>query len=225
MSLVTSLLSTCTSSSSSSMVTAENPNTSSKKRPAAANFSAKVGKKLVNHQSHRMNNCRKKGGFCATQVCQWCKMFEELLQFKEEIGHCRVPFNYPKNPVLGSWVKRQRYQYKLKVKGRESSMTDARIVALEDIGFVWCVHKDKWWERFHEMEEYSKLHGDCNVVAGKGTEQLYRWVQTQRREFKKLQEGLTSTSMTEKRIKALEKLGFVWTVKSVGQSKGIVKAT
>ena len=39
----------------------------------------------------------------------WNQRFDELKQYKEEIGDCLVPSRYPPNPELGIWVGTQRY--------------------------------------------------------------------------------------------------------------------
>lgn len=67
----------------------------------------------------------------------WLNMYEELKQFYQEHGHCKVPQVYSKNPKLGKWVKAQRTQYRLLQNGKHSSMSNARIQLLESIGFVW----------------------------------------------------------------------------------------
>ena len=70
------------------------------------------------------------------QSDQWTKKFEELCSFVKENGTCQVPHGYANNPSLSRWTKRQRYQYKLKVEGKPSTMTDDRIKALNALGFV-----------------------------------------------------------------------------------------
>ena len=70
----------------------------------------------------------------------WMNMFEELKQFYNEHGHCKVPQVYTNNPKLGKWVKSQRTHYRLLRNGKHSSMTNARIKLLESIGFVWDAH-------------------------------------------------------------------------------------
>lgn len=67
----------------------------------------------------------------------WLNVYEELKQFYNEHGHCKVPQVYSKNPKLGKWVKAQRTQYRLLQNGKHSSMTNARIQLLESIGFIW----------------------------------------------------------------------------------------
>jgi len=79
--------------------------------------------------------------FRAYQAENWTEKFEELLRFREENGHCLVPNCHPENPALAQWTKRQRYQYKLKHDGKRSTITDERVRALDEAGFVWDSHK------------------------------------------------------------------------------------
>lgn len=44
-------------------------------------------------------------------------------------------------------------------------MTDERIRLLEEIGFIWDSHAAAWAEKLHELEEYEKVKGDCNVPS------------------------------------------------------------
>ena len=55
----------------------------------------------------------------------WNQRFEELEQFKEEHGHCRVP---RKTSKLGDWVKEQR-----KTKYRASNSKE-KVAKLRKIG-------------------------------------------------------------------------------------------
>ena len=70
------------------------------------------------------------------QAEAWSEKFDELVAFKQQNSHCCVPHTFQENPSLARWVKRQRYQYKLKNENKPSTMTDERIVSLENIGFV-----------------------------------------------------------------------------------------
>ncbi|OEU06907.1 hypothetical protein FRACYDRAFT_272261 [Fragilariopsis cylindrus CCMP1102] len=47
---------------------------------------------------------------------KWVKRLQEAKMFVITHGHSRIPTTYPTNPSLGSWAKRQRYQYKLYTK-------------------------------------------------------------------------------------------------------------
>ena len=75
----------------------------------------------------------------------WEAKFAELVAYREEYGHCSVPRTYEANRELGHWVMRQRTQYRLLMEGKRSSMTEERIVTLNQIGFVWDTsHLGAW---------------------------------------------------------------------------------
>ena len=91
--------------------------------------------------------------------------YTELVEFKSKHGHCLVPSNYKENPPLAEWVKRQRYQYKLRNLGEHNSMTLERIEKLEQLGFVWNSHDQLWEERLNDLKVYMEINGDCNVPS------------------------------------------------------------
>lgn len=125
-------------------------------------------------------------------------------------GHCHVPHYYEQNAPLAQWVKRQRYQYKLKVDGKRSTLSDERIRLLNKIGFIWNSHDAVWEERWNELAIYKRVHGDCIVPSNyEKNPQLAVWVKRQRRQYKFYNESRAS-SMTKERIAKLEKLDFAW---------------
>uniref|UniRef100_A0A7S4QDV9 Helicase-associated domain-containing protein n=1 Tax=Ditylum brightwellii TaxID=49249 RepID=A0A7S4QDV9_9STRA len=67
----------------------------------------------------------------------------------------------------------------------------------------------KWEERFDELKRYKRANKNTNVPITQGP--LGRWVSVQRREYRKLKRGEKS-SMENKRIRALEGIGFKWRV-------------
>lgn len=73
----------------------------------------------------------------------WDKMFQELLQYKEEHGNCDIPSKYSANPCLATWVTRQRGQHKQYLAGKQSHMTTERFLALDEIGFKWSARQTK----------------------------------------------------------------------------------
>lgn len=72
----------------------------------------------------------------------WYARYEELKQFKMDLGHSNVPSNYEVNRKLATWVKCQRRQYKLSHMGEHSNITPDRIELLEKLDFVWdCIRE------------------------------------------------------------------------------------
>mmetsp|Transcript_8279 Transcript_8279/g.23810 ORF Transcript_8279/g.23810 Transcript_8279/m.23810 type:complete len:681 (+) Transcript_8279:162-2204(+) len=153
--------------------------------------------------------------FRAFQSEQWNERYAELVQYRKEFGHCLVSNSYTKFPTLFRWVKRQRYQNKLLNEGKQSTMTQERIVALNAIGFVWDTLSAQWEERLKELEEYKEEHGHCNVPStyGRNTK-LAIWVKCQRRQKRKLMLNQPS-NITPERIRKLDALGFVWEARAM----------
>mmetsp|Transcript_8792 Transcript_8792/g.25302 ORF Transcript_8792/g.25302 Transcript_8792/m.25302 type:complete len:242 (-) Transcript_8792:223-948(-) len=73
----------------------------------------------------------------------WEDRLAELLQFREEHGHCNVPARYARNTTLAVWVKCQRRQYKTFQLGQKSNMTPERVQRLNNVEFVWDPRSDK----------------------------------------------------------------------------------
>jgi Helicase associated domain len=94
---------------------------------------------------------------------RWNDRYQDLKAFVQKHGHCHVPINYKENPLLSRWTKRQRYQWKLKQEGKQSSLTDARQLMLEELGFLWDVRSIIWDVRFRELVQFYENHGHCNV--------------------------------------------------------------
>jgi hypothetical protein len=65
----------------------------------------------------------------------------QLLQFKEKFGHCRVERDYIGHPSLGIWCKNMRGAYNRKINGMESmhKLTPYRIKRMENLGFEWTL--------------------------------------------------------------------------------------
>lgn len=174
--------------------------------PAAAEVPVKKAKKSDLADTENHGDVR----FREYQAEIWSEKFEDLCEFRRFYGHCHVPHYYQRNAPLAQWVKRQRYQYKLKVDGKRSTLSDERVRLLNKIGFIWNSHDAVWEERWNELLLYKRIHGDCIVPSNyEKNPQLAVWVKRQRRQYKFYCEG-KSTSMTKERIAKLEKLGFAW---------------
>jgi len=143
----------------------------------------------------------------------WFDRFEELKVYKEEYGDCLVPQKFPINPSLGTWVNKQRMEYKLMMDGNKSSMTQERLEALTNYGFTWAKRKGQatWDAKFVQLREYKIMYGDC-LIPTKYCDDLAlgRWVSTQREQYRLMMEGDRRSKMTIGRAKKLEEVGFVW---------------
>lgn len=159
------------------------------------------------------------GRFRPYQAGQWAERFNDLCKYRERMGNCLVPHTYKENLPLARWVKRQRYQYKLMMEGKSSTMTEERVRALEDIGFVWDSQGAAWGERLDELKEFRKIYLHCNVPSNfSENPQLATWVKCQRRQYKLHMEGKPS-NMTAQRIQELESIGFEWLLRSYKKAR------
>jgi hypothetical protein len=165
----------------------------------------------VSTSTHRKADKQSSSSFRVSQVDLWNARFDELLGFHRQHGHCLVPLKYVNNLSLSHWIKRQRYQYRMKETGKHSTMTDERQAALETVGFVWDSHAAGWEEKWEELRDFKETHGHCNVPKTfRPNQRLAVWVKSQRRQFKVFwQEGKTTTAnITKERIEKLLHLGF-----------------
>lgn len=153
---------------------------------------------------------------------KWNQRFRDLVDFRKVYGHCLVPLEFPENPPLAHWVKRQRCQYKAKMEGRHSTLSIERQEALEDMGFIWDSHKATWEERLNEIIRFKAMHGHTNIPSKYShNPQLCIWVKCQRRQFKLFLENKKS-NMTPERVQRLSDIGFDWAPRQrkLGSSSG-----
>lgn len=72
-----------------------------------------------------------------SHVASWDQRMGDLVEFRDNHGHCHVPTHYQENKQLAIWVKCQRRQYKLLKQGKSSTLTTERLNALNKVGFEW----------------------------------------------------------------------------------------
>jgi hypothetical protein len=141
---------------------------------------------------------------------KWNERFHALVKYREGHGHCLVPHHWVGDRQLAQWVKRQRYQFKLKSEGKHSTLSDERMNILNTIGFVWSRHTARWEERYRELVDFACRHGHCNVPSSyPDIPQLSVWVRCQRRQYR-LAQSKRQSYMTCERIVRLNRLGFVF---------------
>ncbi|KAL7498301.1 hypothetical protein ACHAWT_008679 [Skeletonema menzelii] len=60
----------------------------------------------------------------------WEKSYNEMVEYKEKYGNCKIPVNYAENPSLGAWAFAQRMAYK------KDKLSEERVQKLTEIGFA-----------------------------------------------------------------------------------------
>jgi hypothetical protein len=177
---------------------------------------------LRNLQTSKPKQKRKKfGDACFDQ------RVKELKAYRDTNGHCGVPARYEPNKALGWWVNKLRTQYKWRAQGKKTSLSDARIWELENLGFVWkgnaslsrdvkegSSRDEVWKKRVQELIAYRDMNGDCRVPnMYKPNKSLGKWVNKVRTQYTGREQGKKTSvtaSLTNARISELDGLGFVW---------------
>lgn len=150
--------------------------------------------------------------FRRDQSSRWEERYKELIEFKARYGHCLVPNKFPLQQPLAQWVKRQRYQYKLKRTGSHTTLSDEREALLDKLGFVWASHEVSWYERLEMLKEFRLKHGHCRVPANYSDQSLAVWVKCQRRAMSLYRVGMRA-NLDRERIRLLNSLGFEWNLR------------
>jgi Helicase associated domain len=113
-------------------------------------------------------------------------------------------------------VIRQRDEYEKMVKGKDTTMTKARIDELSALGFDWTIRpKLTFDERAGQWLDYRTKNGrDPPVNRREWTDELTKtlacWVAKTRGKYELHQEGKRSNTLTQERIDRLTRWGFVW---------------
>lgn len=148
---------------------------------------------------------------------RWAEMFVRFKEYAAVHGAGNVTVADDATRKLNRWIIWQRQERK------RGTLSDARIQALDGIGFVWQqVRKQataklprrttkveaprrSWDELFSDLTEFFKVHGHCNVpIDWQANPELAHWVHLQR--IAKRQDRLTP-----EQVRRMTDLGFAWT--------------
>lgn len=143
----------------------------------------------------------------ATSACSWNQRFRQLLDFRQQHGHVNVPYDFPPNPPLAQWVKRQRHQYRLLQEGRHSNLTPVRLEQLQAIDYCWDSREAHWLDRFYELEAFFQTQGHVRV-SKRTSPSLAVWLKRQRHQGRIFLQGkVQGTNMTPARLQRLLQVG------------------
>jgi hypothetical protein len=96
----------------------------------------------------------------------WEDRYQQLLDYKEEFGHCLVPQAYLD---VGSWVHQQRIQYKRFVEGKACVLNEDKIEKLKDAGFVFLTRhrsKPKGYDDGNDDDDLRQLPNHLKTAQG-----------------------------------------------------------
>jgi hypothetical protein len=139
------------------------------------------------------------------------KRFEQLIEFKERLGHVDVPLGGASRSGLtprglGNWVYAQR---KRKINGTLDPLEEE---ALKSVGFRWQLDVDEldWDEMIQRLVDYKAEHGNTLVPKKNEADPLLgAWVAACRRKADPLLNGGRS-ELPPDRIAALDRVDFAW---------------
>ena len=104
---------------------------------------------------------------------KWLEQYHNLIQFKNEYGHCNVPQNHP--TALGKWVHIQRQNY------ANDKLRSDRLELLTEVDFSFDPLEEKWNCHYKELHEYKKRYGHVNIEReNKNYAHLGAWLKHQR---------------------------------------------
>jgi superfamily II DNA or RNA helicase len=126
----------------------------------------------------------------------WLQSYEELLNYKNQHGHCNVP-QTKKSAQLGAWVNQQRFLYK------KENLIQERVLKLDSIGFEWDPTDCRWQQFFDELKKFKDQFGHCRVPQKTHSNSLGKWVSHQRQNYAK-------GRLQIEKIGQLESLNFDW---------------
>jgi hypothetical protein len=125
----------------------------------------------------------------------WLGMFEEMVEYKAENGHCNVLFTetVKENIGLGNWVSKQR---QLKKKYEAPNLVDTKygrrmpwwVQQLNDLCFTWDgvaalkqLQQARWDHRFEQYQEhFNAVRGNSWYNVPKTQKKLGKWIERQR---------------------------------------------
>jgi hypothetical protein len=139
---------------------------------------------------------------------KWNERYQQLVDFHRIHGHTVVPYHYKESPPLAWWVKRQRHQWRMKISGDHTTLTDERQQKLEELNFIWDTRAATWEQRFYELAQHRMTYGHTNVSRKKHSK-LLMWIKCQRRQYKLFCAGEKS-SLNMDRIRRMNDIGFKW---------------
>ena len=151
----------------------------------------------------------------ADRFDDWCK---QLLQFKEEFGHCNATRSNSKNPSLANWCNNIRSAYKKIQEGGNPicSLSPDIIERLDKMGFQWKIvdHKEAFEKHCFELEAFKEEFGHCIVpLKYPKNNSLANWCHSMRYSYSQIQKGMKPRcSLSQDKIDQLEKIGFQWQV-------------
>lgn len=140
---------------------------------------------------------------------QWNKMYDLAIDYYNKFNNLLIPDKYTTsdNSHLGSWIGKQRKQYK------EKRLSKDKIELLEKIGMVWSVTDYEWMNMYDLAKQYYEINRNLLIpdkYVTKDNIHLGFWIRLQRKKYK-------NNKLTDEKVKLLNEIGMIWQVRSISK--------
>lgn len=112
----------------------------------------------------------------------WIENYLMLKAYMDEHGKGRNPPN--RRNSLGAWCFQQRATYKRLQIGIKNCMNKEEILLLNEIGFIWDHHSNRWMEGYVKLQKFYRKNNHCRISKQCGDMVLFRWVVNERRKYR-----------------------------------------
>ncbi|CAJ1932822.1 unnamed protein product [Cylindrotheca closterium] len=143
----------------------------------------------------------------------WEQHIQELKDFKQQHGHCRVPKDDEEHKTLSTWIQKIRSSFARLQRQEEPEidLTEERISELKSIGLrISLVDSEgRWKRRLKELIEFRRINGNFQVPRNcKEFPHLSSWLTKLRITHNKRQRGEDISILMETQLSKLEKIGY-----------------
>lgn len=133
---------------------------------------------------------------------QWNEYYSSLVDYYYENGDSLVPLRFitKDNKQLGSWVSKQRSDYK------SNKLSAERISLLESVNMAWDGLSAIWDEMYKVAQQYYQENGNLSISSTRFTYKntsLGSWILTQRKNY-------SQNRLTDNQINMLNEIGMEW---------------
>jgi hypothetical protein len=136
------------------------------------------------------------------QVSLWDLNFLLLLQYRDREGHMRIPRRHSEDgQQLGAWICKQRVR-----QNKAGTLFDLeKERRLNEIGFIWKGHEEKWEIMFMALAQYKRREGHLRVPTRhvEDGQKLGDWITLHRAKKK-------AGTLAFERERRLSEIGFIW---------------
>merc|ERR1719223_646061 len=180
-----------------------------------ASITTTTSKRLACQRREQPPKATKAGAHDSRNQGIWDDRFQQLVAYKEEFGHCKVPSKQTKYKSLRNWLGKQREAYKMHKKdpSKGGSHAKERFNKLQLIGVPLDPFSTNWDSRFQELVLFRNQFGHCKVPqqGNSSFTRLGQWLGRQKKDLrpvKHMERGEISFSARDlKRGRLLESVG------------------